>query len=44
MASRTSNVSKFFDFNINGYEVITREVRMDYKTWSLVYSDLKIYR
>jgi hypothetical protein len=41
MASKNSNVGKFFDFNINGYGVVTREVKVDYKTWSPVIQVLK---
>jgi hypothetical protein len=41
MAARNSNVGKFFDFNINGHGVVTREIRVDYKTWSPVIQVLK---
>ena len=41
MASRNSNVGKLFDFNVNGYGVVTHEVRVDYKTWSPVIHILK---
>ena len=41
MATKNSNVGKFFDFNINGHGVVTREVKVDYKTWSPVIQVLK---
>jgi hypothetical protein len=41
MASRNSNVGKLFDFNVNGYGVVTHEVRVDYETWSPVIHILK---
>jgi hypothetical protein len=41
MAARNSNIGKFFDFNINGHGVVTREIRVDYKTWSPVIQVLK---
>lgn len=41
MASRNSNVGKLFDFSVNGYGVVTHEVRVDYKTWSPVIQILK---
>ena len=41
MASKNSNVGKLFDFNVNGYGVVTHEVRVDYKTWSPVIQILK---
>jgi hypothetical protein len=41
MASRNSNVGKLFDFNVNGYGLVTHEVRVDYKTWSPVIQILK---
>jgi len=41
METKNSNVGKFFDFNINGYGVVAREAKMDYKTWSPVIQILK---
>ena len=41
MASKNSNVGKLFDFNINGYGVVTHEAKVDYKTWSPVIHILK---
>jgi len=41
MASRNSNVGKLFDFSGNGYGVVTREAKVDYKTWSPVIHILK---
>ena len=36
MASKNSNVGKLFDFNVNGYGIVTHEAIVDYKTWSPV--------
>ncbi len=41
MPSRNSNVGKLFDFNVNGYGVVTHEVGVDFKTWSPVIQLLK---